>query len=73
MTSLSESLIKNKSLTKLDLSDNNIGKEGARYISESLLNTFLKDINLISNCIGEMGAKYINDSLTKNRNCKVKF
>ena len=42
-----EGLIKNHSLTTLDISDNNIGNEGAKHLANMLkINGTLKDLNL---------------------------
>jgi Ran GTPase-activating protein (RanGAP) involved in mRNA processing and transport len=50
------------------LRDNNIGKEGAKYITDVLKeNKTLTDLYLWNNNIGEEGAKYIFEALKENK------
>jgi len=56
-----------KAVTKLDLSYNNIGHEGAKVIDEPLrTNTTLTKLNLSRNEIGYEGAKVIDEVLRTN-------
>eukprot|EP01038_Epipyxis_sp_PR26KG_P004325 gene4325-6126_t len=60
-------LATHQNLTTLDLSRNNIGYIGARYISASLkLNRSLRRLNLSSNSFGTRGAIELADGLGNN-------
>ena len=51
-------------LRHLDLSSNNIGDEGARYVSKSIHGMReLRHLDLSSNNIGDEGAKYLSQSI----------
>jgi len=64
---LYESLKVNSTLTKLNLSKNEIGVDGAESIAESLkVNSALNSLDLHDNKIGDQGAKFIADSLKIN-------
>jgi len=66
-TSISNSLIKNTSLTHLDLERNEISPSGATSISNTLIkNTSLTHLDLSSNSISDSGAISISNSLIKN-------
>ena len=59
--------LENNSITRLDLSYNNIGDEGARTLADTLLkNTSLTSLDLRYNKIGDIGAKAFADALLKN-------
>lgn len=58
-------------LVELDIQQNGIGHEGARYFSEALLvNKSLRILNLHGNSIKDEGTSYIADSLRQNRTLK---
>lgn len=57
----------NNTVTKLDLSDNNINSAGAIALSSGLkINTFLSELRLSINCISDKGAKAIAQALKNN-------
>ena len=59
--------IKNSNLATIDLSYNNIGDIGAKFISESLKNhSTLSTLYLRWNSLGEIGIKFISESLVFN-------
>ena len=59
--------LRDGSLTKIDLSSNNIDDEGAKAIGEALkVNTSLTSIILDNNEIGDEGAKAIGEALKVN-------
>jgi len=59
-------LTQNKTLTILNISDNQISDDGVKAICMSLLsNGSLKVLKLDSNKIGDPGAKYVSDLLRR--------
>jgi Ran GTPase-activating protein (RanGAP) involved in mRNA processing and transport len=57
-------LAPNSSLTKLFLSDNRIGNEGAKYLADALMkNSTLIKLDLDKNCIGDDGAEALAEVL----------
>jgi len=53
----------NTSLTKINLFNNNIGAEGAKYVAEALkVNTSLTKINLNRNNIGAEGERLLREA-----------
>jgi len=70
-TSISNSLIKNTSLTHLDLQYNKFSDSGATSISHALIkNTSLIHLDLSSNSISESGVTSISNLLIKNTSLK---
>jgi Ran GTPase-activating protein (RanGAP) involved in mRNA processing and transport len=57
----------NSTITCLDLGDNNIGAEGAKYLAEMLChNSTIIDLYLGNNNIGAEGVKYLAEMLCHN-------
>jgi len=71
--SLSEGLVANTSLTKLNLGGNRrIGDTGVEALSQMLkTNRSIKFLNLSDNLIGHLGAQYLADALKINTKLKI--
>lgn len=66
---LSNGLYNNKTLTKLNLSDNNICDQGVFYLARVLIknNSKLKELNLARNGITSAGAQHLAEMLNTNK------
>ncbi|CAM4892110.1 unnamed protein product [Rotaria socialis] len=61
-------ILRNATLTTLDISSNKIGADGAKQLANALANNkTLTTLNLLFNEIGEDGAKHLADALANNK------
>eukprot|EP01012_Entosiphon_sulcatum_P022744 TRINITY_DN27735_c0_g1_i1.p1 TRINITY_DN27735_c0_g1~~TRINITY_DN27735_c0_g1_i1.p1 ORF type:complete len:1123 (+),score=337.23 TRINITY_DN27735_c0_g1_i1:119-3487(+) len=69
---LAIALLSNRTLTKLNVSNNKVGPEGARYLADMLEeNTGLTELNLNNNHIGDDGARALSRALRdRNDTCQ---